>query len=76
MAMAGLKAAVILHRVILSNILKCPCSFFDVTPKGRILARFSNDLETIDSRIIMSFRQWIMCVLRVCEKFQFFKTFF
>ena len=40
-----------LHNNMLSNIIRSPMSFFDITPTGRILNRFSKDIYTIDETI-------------------------
>lgn len=64
---AGLRASVVLHTHLLSNVLKNPMNFFDVTPSGRILARFSNDVNTLDDRLINTLRQCLMTSLRVCS---------
>ncbi|XP_046577436.1 multidrug resistance-associated protein 1-like isoform X2 [Haliotis rubra] len=45
------KAAGILHLNMLSNVLRAPMSFFDTTPTGRIVNRFSQDMDTIDTRM-------------------------
>ncbi len=39
----AMRSARILHNEMLDNILKVPQTFFDVTPLGRILNRFSKD---------------------------------
>lgn len=70
---SGLKAAQILHNFLLSNIMKCPMDFFDVTPKGRLVARFSHDVNTLDDRLINCIRQAMMTSLRV--RFSYFETF-
>ncbi|KAF9164997.1 Canalicular multispecific organic anion transporter 2 [Actinomortierella ambigua] len=51
----GLRAAAIVHDGLLSRVLRLPMSFFDTTPQGRVLNRFSSDLEPIDSKLAMSF---------------------
>jgi ABC-type multidrug transport system fused ATPase/permease subunit len=41
---ATLKAATKLHGTMLSRILRAPMAFFDTTPLGRVLNRFSKDM--------------------------------
>lgn len=47
--MGTLFAAKKLHRVLLWGTLRAPLSYFDTTPSGRILARFSKDIDILDS---------------------------
>jgi ATP-binding cassette subfamily C (CFTR/MRP) protein 1 len=42
-------AAAFLHKESLKNIFRQPMEFFDVTPIGRILGRFSKDVDVIDT---------------------------
>ncbi|GFR92022.1 multidrug resistance-associated protein 1 [Elysia marginata] len=44
----SLKAADQFHWDLLHNILRAPMSFFDTTPTGRIVTRFSKDVNTVD----------------------------
>lgn len=44
-----LKAACKLHDTMFKNIIASPMSFFDTTPTGRILNRFSKDQEEVDT---------------------------
>lgn len=46
-----LKGASNLHNAMFKSILRSPLTFFDVTPAGRILNRFSRDLDELDIRI-------------------------
>ncbi|XP_046561778.1 multidrug resistance-associated protein 1-like [Haliotis rubra] len=45
------KASGTLHSNMLKNVLRAPMSFFDTTPTGRIVNRFSQDMDTIDTRM-------------------------
>eukprot|EP01065_Artemidia_motanka_P025291 TRINITY_DN30296_c0_g1_i1.p1 TRINITY_DN30296_c0_g1~~TRINITY_DN30296_c0_g1_i1.p1 ORF type:complete len:1254 (+),score=356.57 TRINITY_DN30296_c0_g1_i1:108-3869(+) len=48
---AAIRASRRLHAEMLSSVLRAPASFFDVTPLGRILARFSKDLDSLDTSL-------------------------
>ncbi|XP_060078897.1 ATP-binding cassette sub-family C member 10-like [Ylistrum balloti] len=50
-AYSGMSVAKTIHSNLLNTILKAPMSFYDVTPVGRILNRFSSDMGTIDDSI-------------------------
>ncbi|XP_058815258.1 multidrug resistance-associated protein 1 isoform X5 [Topomyia yanbarensis] len=63
--MGGIKAALILHQRLLGNLMRLPLAFFDTTPKGRIVARFSNDINTLDYSLPFNIKQFIPSVLRV-----------
>lgn len=50
-AYGGIAAARRLHRSLLKSLLKCSISFFDQTPSGRILNRFSSDTWSVDDSL-------------------------
>ncbi|KAJ2232565.1 hypothetical protein H4R99_000340 [Coemansia sp. RSA 1722] len=47
-SVCSVKASKKLHKSMLMGVLNSPMSFFDVTPLGRIINRFSNDIQTCD----------------------------
>ncbi|XP_026315550.1 multidrug resistance-associated protein 7 [Hyposmocoma kahamanoa] len=50
-AYGGVKAAAKVHRTLLKVIVKAKVKFFDVTPTGRIINRFSSDTYTVDDSL-------------------------
>lgn len=54
-------ASVTLHNKLLSHILRLPKAFFDTNPAGRVLNRFSKDVETMDSVLNQSISQLVNC---------------
>ncbi|XP_078066968.1 ATP-binding cassette sub-family C member 12 isoform X3 [Mustelus asterias] len=46
-----LKASSTLHDNVFYKIIHCPMKFFDITPIGRIINRFSKDMDEIDVRL-------------------------
>ncbi|KFR15692.1 Canalicular multispecific organic anion transporter 2, partial [Opisthocomus hoazin] len=51
LAMGGISAAQTLHAALLENKFHTPQSFYDTTPTGRIINRFSKDIYIIDEVI-------------------------
>jgi ABC-type multidrug transport system fused ATPase/permease subunit len=45
----GIKAATIVHSQLLSSVVSTSIAFFDTTPLGRILNRFSKDMQIVDN---------------------------
>ena len=56
--------ATALHYVMLRRVFWCPMSFFDTTPIGRIINRFSQDQNDIDQALPTSFEAGIIVILR------------
>ncbi|XP_015781159.1 multidrug resistance-associated protein 1 [Tetranychus urticae] len=51
-----------IHEQMLSRLIRAPMSFFDSTPTGRILNRFTKDIDLADSAMIFSLQQFLMRV--------------
>ncbi|KAF9120412.1 Canalicular multispecific organic anion transporter 2 [Mortierella sp. 14UC] len=47
----GIQASKTIHNRLITRVLRLPMSFFDTTPMGRIVNRFSSDLAAIDSQL-------------------------
>ncbi|CAL1527543.1 unnamed protein product [Lymnaea stagnalis] len=54
------RAAERLHHLLLDRLLHAPMSFFDQTPIGRILNRFSKDVDTVDNTLPLILRDWLV----------------
>jgi ABC-type multidrug transport system fused ATPase/permease subunit len=61
----GLRASTTLHQALLKRILGAPMSFFDVTPIGRIVSRFSKDMYQVDNELSQFFQFFLFTTLSV-----------
>uniref|UniRef100_A0A673AZT1 ATP-binding cassette, sub-family C (CFTR/MRP), member 6b, tandem duplicate 1 n=1 Tax=Sphaeramia orbicularis TaxID=375764 RepID=A0A673AZT1_9TELE len=50
-SLGGILASRYLHADLLQNVLHSPMSFFEVTPSGNLLNRFSKEIDAIDCMI-------------------------
>uniref|UniRef100_A0A7N8XY73 ATP-binding cassette, sub-family C (CFTR/MRP), member 5 n=1 Tax=Mastacembelus armatus TaxID=205130 RepID=A0A7N8XY73_9TELE len=60
-----LRASSKLHDELFYKILRCPMKFFDTTPTGRILNRFSKDMDEVDTRLPFQAEMFIQNVILV-----------
>jgi len=65
LTLGGIVASRLIHKRLLVNILRLPMSFFDTTPSGRILNRFSKDIYTIDELIPRSMNFFVSTAFTV-----------
>eukprot|EP00581_Thalassiosira_minuscula_P016410 CAMPEP_0183715472 /NCGR_PEP_ID=MMETSP0737-20130205/9671_1 /TAXON_ID=385413 /ORGANISM="Thalassiosira miniscula, Strain CCMP1093" /LENGTH=1569 /DNA_ID=CAMNT_0025944567 /DNA_START=70 /DNA_END=4779 /DNA_ORIENTATION=+ len=62
---AGLRASRSMFEQLLGVVLQAPMSFFDTTPIGRIINRFSKDLYTVDEQLVLTGRSYLATAM-VC----------
>ncbi|ETE72132.1 Multidrug resistance-associated protein 1, partial [Ophiophagus hannah] len=68
-SVGGIFASRRLHLGLLHNVLRCPVSFFEQTPSGNLVNRFSKEMDTIDStlpQVIKMFMGSLFNVLGAC----------
>ena len=44
-----------MHNKMLESILKAPIKYYDQTPSGRIINKFSNDIGLMDTALLINF---------------------
>lgn len=64
-------AAIKLHYKLLSGITHAPIVFFDQTPSGRILSRFSKDIDVLDNVIPTLLSDLLQCAFEVISSLHF-----
>jgi len=63
---AGLRVSKRLHNTLIAYVFRAPINlFFDVTPIGKILNRFSKDLAVIDEQIYFTFGAFLITLWQV-----------
>ncbi|KAF9112068.1 hypothetical protein BGX27_004016 [Mortierella sp. AM989] len=61
MVTAAVRASARLHERLLSKLLRLPMSFFDTTPLGRVVNRFSSDIFSVDELTPWNIISLFMC---------------
>lgn len=62
MAYMGIKASRYLHSTTLATVIAAPMAFFDTTPLGRIISRFSKDMDSLDQQLPNQLGTLWMCI--------------
>lgn len=65
----GNRASSGMHRSAVERVLRAPMSFFDTTPQGRIINRFSKDIDTMDNLLSDSFRMFLVTFSSIVGSF-------
>lgn len=63
--MLGTVASQEIHSKMAKSVLCAPLSFFETTPMGRLLQRFTKDLDQIDQQLPSSFGQFVASTLNI-----------
>ncbi|XP_037669575.1 multidrug resistance-associated protein 1 isoform X1 [Choloepus didactylus] len=69
LSIGGIFASRRLHLDLLHNVLRSPMSFFERTPSGNLVNRFSKELDTVDSmipQVIKMFMGSLFSVIDAC----------
>lgn len=48
-----------MHDILLKYVLRWPMYLFDTTPLGRVLNRFSKDVDVVDNTLPIVIRSWM-----------------
>ncbi|GMH40904.1 hypothetical protein BSKO_08808 [Bryopsis sp. KO-2023] len=56
------RASLQLHDWLLVHMLKLPMRFYDTNPSGRIVNRFSRDVDVMDGTLLQSMSQFLRCI--------------
>lgn len=61
-----------MHEIMLKHVFHWPMTLFDITPLGRILNRFSKDVDAVDNTLPMIFRSGLLMFFSVNFNLFFF----
>nr|CAD7441508.1 unnamed protein product [Timema bartmani] len=72
-SIGAINAASVLHNTLLANVFRLPQSLFDTTPIGRILTRFSSDVNVLDQTFPMILRMAVPNVYKQGKELERFR---
>lgn len=77
MSLGFIMSAREMHGILIVNVLRWPMEIFDTTPLGRILNRFSKDVDVVDNALPAIFRFGLSMFFSVnFSVSQFFVSYF
>jgi ATP-binding cassette, subfamily C (CFTR/MRP), member 1 len=59
------QAARRMHNHLTAGVLRAPLTFFDTTPQGRVVGRFSKDIDVVDNSMPMYISDCVYCFFEV-----------
>ena len=59
----------IIHEKLLTGVTRSPMTFFDTNPSGRIVNRFSADVDIMDGQIPRQLLESLWCMIEVLTTF-------
>lgn len=72
----GTKSSQTMSNEAMWQILRAPLSFFDTTPLGRIIHRFTKDVDAMDNNLTDSFRQYLIVMSSLIGTFGLIIAYF
>jgi ABC-type multidrug transport system fused ATPase/permease subunit len=58
LAWRNIAASRVMHSAMLQRLMRAPIAFFDTTPLGRVVNRFSQDMDMLDQEICSNIEVW------------------
>lgn len=68
---SSLRASRVIHFKALTTLIRAPVTFFDMTPVGRILNRFSKDTDDVDFLLSLSMSEFGSSLMQLLSTFIF-----
>lgn len=65
-SLASLKASTSMHDAMAARVMRAPVGWFERTPLGRILNRFSSDIKEVDKDVMEALGNTMACVFSAC----------
>lgn len=65
LSLAFVHSAKEMHVILLHYVLRWPMELFDITPLGRVLNRFSKDVDVVDNVLPQVIKSWIFMLFSV-----------